>query len=175
MTEPYRTPIVPRHRRSQRPKLRRARIACTNCHRRKVRCIVDSDGIPCVNCRLDGYECVTIRKQSKSSTTRTDFSASAEPHNENTYNENITEHLTRASYSTSSASTEDKEIDSEILLAPKTIGEATAISPDPLKQNLPQQEALAVTRDYGKLSPSIRMLSLCFSKTVKETTLIKSN
>ncbi|PGH09318.1 hypothetical protein GX51_00760 [Blastomyces parvus] len=44
---------------SQRPR-KRARMACTWCHERKVRCDVSIHGSPCTNCRLDGHEC-TIR------------------------------------------------------------------------------------------------------------------
>ncbi|OJD11753.1 hypothetical protein AJ78_07536, partial [Emergomyces pasteurianus Ep9510] len=41
---------------SQRPR-KRARMACTWCHERKVRCDVSIHGNPCTNCRLDGHEC----------------------------------------------------------------------------------------------------------------------
>lgn len=41
----------------------RARIACSYCHRRKVRCNVAICGRPCTNCRLDGFECVTRPKK----------------------------------------------------------------------------------------------------------------
>ncbi|PGH30491.1 hypothetical protein GX50_06746 [[Emmonsia] crescens] len=41
---------------SQRPR-KRARMACTWCHERKVRCDVSIHGSPCTNCRLDGHEC----------------------------------------------------------------------------------------------------------------------
>lgn len=41
----------------------RARIACSYCHRRKVRCNVAICGHPCTNCRLDGFECVTRPKK----------------------------------------------------------------------------------------------------------------
>lgn len=37
---------------------RRARKACVECHKRKVRCDVLSRGSVCTNCRLDGLQCV---------------------------------------------------------------------------------------------------------------------
>lgn len=37
---------------------RRARKACVECHKRKVRCDVLSRGSICTNCRLDGLQCV---------------------------------------------------------------------------------------------------------------------
>ena len=40
----------------QRPR-KRARVACTWCHERKVRCDVSIRGSPCTNCQLDGHQC----------------------------------------------------------------------------------------------------------------------
>lgn len=42
------------------PPLRRKRapVACTECHARKIRCSVASSGQPCFNCRQDDTECI---------------------------------------------------------------------------------------------------------------------
>jgi hypothetical protein len=43
------------------PNTRRKRAensSCECCHRRKVRCDVNSNGPPCTNCHLDGRQCV---------------------------------------------------------------------------------------------------------------------
>lgn len=57
-------PITASSPRASRP---RARIACSNCHRRKVRCNVAICGQPCTNCQLDGFECVTRPKNPRGS------------------------------------------------------------------------------------------------------------
>ena len=36
----------------------RARIACRQCRKRKVRCDIEPRGAPCTNCRLDAVDCV---------------------------------------------------------------------------------------------------------------------
>ncbi|ENI00588.1 hypothetical protein COCC4DRAFT_205615 [Bipolaris maydis ATCC 48331] len=51
---------------SSRPVKRRARIACTPCRLRKVRCDVSMHGIPCVHCRLDKQDCSIIPRVRKS-------------------------------------------------------------------------------------------------------------
>jgi hypothetical protein len=56
--------------RASRP---RARIACSNCHRRKVRCNVAICGQPCTNCQLDGFECVTRPKNPRGSQSSADI------------------------------------------------------------------------------------------------------
>ncbi|KAL1960772.1 hypothetical protein VTO42DRAFT_6602 [Malbranchea cinnamomea] len=50
----------PRHQEHQPPPRKRARMACTWCRDRKVRCDVSIHGKPCTNCRLDRHEC-TLR------------------------------------------------------------------------------------------------------------------
>ncbi|KIW79473.1 hypothetical protein Z517_06085 [Fonsecaea pedrosoi CBS 271.37] len=37
---------------------KRARIACSSCHSRKVRCNIVQHGPPCWNCRQDGSKCI---------------------------------------------------------------------------------------------------------------------
>ena len=44
---------------------RRAGRACCACHRRKVRCDMVPEGIPCTNCRRDGDVCEPRRRQQK--------------------------------------------------------------------------------------------------------------
>ncbi|KAM5346048.1 hypothetical protein ACJ41O_009053 [Fusarium nematophilum] len=39
---------------------KRAAHACLRCRTRKVRCNVSISGTPCMNCRLDGYECEVV-------------------------------------------------------------------------------------------------------------------
>ncbi|KAF5026737.1 hypothetical protein F66182_1156 [Fusarium sp. NRRL 66182] len=41
---------------------KRATKACLKCRRRKVRCDVTRTSAPCTNCRLDGDECVVVRR-----------------------------------------------------------------------------------------------------------------
>lgn len=43
---------------AERPRIRRAAVACEYCHARKVRCDAMVHGFPCTNCRLDDIECL---------------------------------------------------------------------------------------------------------------------
>jgi hypothetical protein len=46
---------------SGRPtRTRRAVVACMNCRRRKIRCDVTLNGVPCTNCQLDNNRCVIV-------------------------------------------------------------------------------------------------------------------
>ncbi|KAK9777151.1 putative Zn2Cys6 transcriptional regulator [Seiridium cardinale] len=49
----------------QKPVRKRARRACAGCRRRKVRCDVLKHGPPCMNCGLDGVECVILPRARK--------------------------------------------------------------------------------------------------------------
>jgi hypothetical protein len=40
-----------------RPRVKRAAIACEYCHQRKTRCDM-THGVPCTNCRLDKFHCI---------------------------------------------------------------------------------------------------------------------
>lgn len=42
----------------QSARRRRAAIACTQCHTRKVRCNVDATGPPCAHCLIDEVPCI---------------------------------------------------------------------------------------------------------------------
>lgn len=84
MAPPNETIVRPRHDQFRTRRFRRARIACLSCRRRKVRCNVDSDGTPCINCRLDNCECITHWKRTETdaaaientiATTRTEISS----------------------------------------------------------------------------------------------------
>lgn len=44
---------------------KRAKRACLSCRTRKVRCDVSHGGIPCMNCYLDGDECVVLQRASR--------------------------------------------------------------------------------------------------------------
>lgn len=44
---------------------RRAGIACTRCHHRKVRCDLARGGSPCTNCRLDSATCTNFSSGKK--------------------------------------------------------------------------------------------------------------
>ena len=44
-------------------RLKRSQVACIDCRRRKVRCDVAVNGLPCTNCRLDGCQCVITTKR----------------------------------------------------------------------------------------------------------------
>ena len=46
-----------------RKKRKRSAVACIGCHRRKVRCNVSWQGIPCSNCVEDGVSCDIYRKE----------------------------------------------------------------------------------------------------------------
>lgn len=63
---------VPRTASYPRASRPRARIACSDCHRRKVRCNVSMCGQPCTNCRLDGFECITRPKNPRGSRSSAD-------------------------------------------------------------------------------------------------------
>ncbi len=41
-------------------RVRRSAVACITCRRRKIRCDVTVSGTPCINCRLDNDQCVTV-------------------------------------------------------------------------------------------------------------------
>jgi len=56
----------------------RARVACSDCRRRKVRCNVVLSGRPCTNCRLDGFECVTRPKKQRVSRISADTTQAAD-------------------------------------------------------------------------------------------------
>lgn len=45
---------------------KRAKRACLSCRTRKVRCDVSHGGTPCMNCYLDGEECVVLQRASRS-------------------------------------------------------------------------------------------------------------
>ncbi|OAT09007.1 hypothetical protein BDBG_04585 [Blastomyces gilchristii SLH14081] len=66
---------------SQRPR-KRARMACTWCHERKVRCDVSIHGSPCTNCRLDGHECTIRSSACRGRGVRTQLQW-PEPHSQN--------------------------------------------------------------------------------------------
>lgn len=59
---PPQTPPSP----ANKPRIRRARVACEYCHGRKVRCDAMVHGFPCTNCRLDNVECLKWASNPKS-------------------------------------------------------------------------------------------------------------
>ncbi|KAL2837828.1 fungal-specific transcription factor domain-containing protein [Aspergillus pseudodeflectus] len=43
--------------------MKRAKVACSNCHRRKIRCDLTVHGNPCTNCRLDDTTCLVTSRE----------------------------------------------------------------------------------------------------------------
>lgn len=56
-SKPAETPTVEANGSGRRTRTH-ARIACTLCRKRKVRCNAAIHGLPCTNCKLDGVDCV---------------------------------------------------------------------------------------------------------------------